>query len=185
MSEIAESLYVKSEIHRNILLRIEEVGDNLKSTLENKIKYSFEGKCCAEGIIKEDSSKIITYSSGKINSNGNISFDIIIECLICNPVLGMIIPCTIQSITKAGINAESSIEIPSPIKVFVSREYVVSGSSNFSEYEVGSKINIRVIGQRYQLQDSMIYIIGDIHKEKHYSDKKQEHTGYRQYIKNG
>ena len=163
-ASIEESLYVKSEIHRCILLRIEEVGENLKSTLENKIRTFYEGKCCAEGIIKQGSSKIVTYSCGKIDSAGLININLVIECQICNPVAGMVIPCVVRSITKAGLGAESNVETPSPIKVFISREYTSAGMTDFSGVKMGDAIMIRVIGQRYQLNDPVIYIIGEIQR---------------------
>lgn len=155
-------LYVKSQLHRTLVLHIEEIGTNLKNTLENKIKYLFENKCCVEGLIKPGSSRIVNYSSGIMNSQGHIKIDVIFECSICNPVSNMIIPCTIRSITIAGLDAESSMEKPSPVEVFVPREYTANGLTDVSKYKVGDQVNVRVIGQRYQLNDPLIYVTGEL-----------------------
>jgi len=147
------SIFVKSQIFRNILLSIDEIGNNLKTVLENKIRHNFEGKCCAEGIIKQNSCNVLTYSVGNIDRNGYINIGVIFECLLCNPVRSMIVPCKIQNITKAGLNAKSSNDDPSPIKVFIAREY---GITEFDNYKIDDEIMVKVIGQRYQLQDPVM-----------------------------
>ena len=58
-----QSIYSRCLITRNIVLPITTIGKNIKETIEENIKASFEGKCVVEGYIKQNSSKIITYSS--------------------------------------------------------------------------------------------------------------------------
>lgn len=176
MNPIVENLFMPSQIHRTILLQMREVGDTLKSNLENKIRILFEGKCCNEGIIQSGSSKLIGYDSGKINRDGLIEISCIIECKICNPVTNMVIPCKINAITKAGIRADSATEDPSPIVVFVSREYTstLNNLNDFSKYNIGDQILVNVIGQKYQLNDPVISVIGELYVEKQrgYKNKK-------------
>lgn len=159
------SIYSRSVITRTIVLPITAVGNNLKQTLEEYINFHFEGKCVVEGFIKQNSTKIITYSSGVIKNGVNISFDVVFECEICFPVEGTIISCISKTITKAGITAESADEKPSPIIVFIARDHHYS-SSQLSEVKEGDKINVRVIGQRFELNDKYISIIGELIKEK-------------------
>ena len=65
------TIYSRCLITRNIVLPITAVGKNIRETIEENIKASFEGKCIVEGYIKTNSSKIVTYSSGLI-IRGNI-----------------------------------------------------------------------------------------------------------------
>ena len=143
-----QSIYSRCLITRNIVLPITTIGKNIKETIEENIKASFEGKCVVEGYIKQNSSKIITYSSGIVVKGSFVSFEVVFECEICFPVEGMLITCIAKNITKAGIRAESAIDVPSPIVVFVTKDHHYN-SAYFSEIKEGYKINVRVIGQRF------------------------------------
>jgi hypothetical protein len=67
----------------------------------------------------------------------------------------------VKNITKAGIRAESSTETPSPIVVFITRDHHYT-SPYFLSVEENSKIMIRVIGQRFELNDKYISIIAEL-----------------------
>jgi hypothetical protein len=77
----------------------------------------------------------------------------------------MIIPCVAKNITKAGIRAESANDVPSPIVVFLAKDHHFN-STQFAEVKEGDKINVRVIGQRFELNDKYISIIAELVKEK-------------------
>jgi DNA-directed RNA polymerase subunit E'/Rpb7 len=162
------NIYTRCLITRKIMLPIVAIGKNLQENIEENIKSNFEGKCVVEGYIKPGSVKIITYSSGTIERGNHILFEIVFECDICFPVEGMIMSCVAKNITKAGIRAESAGEVPSPIVVFIAKDhhYDASNASHFAEIKEGDKINIRVIGQRFELNDKYISIIGELIKEK-------------------
>lgn len=153
-------IYSKSLLTRNITLPITIVGRNIKETIEHVINDHYEGKCLVEGYIKPKSSKIITFSSGVI-AGDNISFEVVFECMICNPVEGMNVMCVAKNITKAGIRAESATETPSPIVVFIARDHHFNNNKFINIHE-GDMLQIRVIGQRFELNDSYISIIGEL-----------------------
>ena len=160
-----QSVYSRCLINRKIVLPITSIGKNLQEVIEENVKANFEGKCLVEGYIKDNSSKIITYSSGIINRGNYISFEVVFECEVCFPVEGMIIQCVAKNVTKAGIRAESASEVPSPIVVFVAKDHHFN-VPHFAEIQEGDKINIRVIGQRFELNDKYISIIGELIKDK-------------------
>lgn len=161
---ILSSIYSRSIITRNIALPFTNIGKNLKQVIEEYIYFHYEGKCIVEGFIKPGSTKIITYSSGTIKRGNYVSFDVVFECELSFPVEGTIISCIAKTNTKAGITAESADEKPSPIIVFIARDHHYS-SSYFNEIKEGDKINIRVIGQRFELNDKYISIIGELMKQ--------------------
>ena len=163
-----QTVYSRCLLTRKIVLPITTIGKNLRETIEENLKISFEGKCVVEGYIKPSSSKIITYSSGIIERGNTILFEVVFECDVCFPVEGMIISCIAKNITKAGIRAESATEIPSPVVVFIAKDHHYN-MSYFSEIQEGDKINARVIGQRFELNDKYISIIGELIKEKEYT----------------
>ncbi len=160
-----QTVYSRCMLTRKIVLPISTIGKTLKENIEENIKVTFEGKCVVEGYVKPHSSKIITYSSGIIQGGNKVLFEVVFECDVCFPVEGMIIPCVAKNITKAGIRAESANDVPSPIVVFLAKDHHFN-STHFAEIQEGDKINIRVIGQRFELNDKYISIIAELVKEK-------------------
>jgi DNA-directed RNA polymerase subunit E'/Rpb7 len=178
-----QSIYSRGLISRNIVLPITGVGKNIKETLEESIKTDFEGRCFVEGFIKPTSTNIISYSSGLIIRGNFVSFEVIFECEICFPVEGMLISCVAKNITKAGIKAESASDIPSPVIVFISRDHHYT-VDYFSSIKEGDKITVRVIGQRFELNDKFVSVIGELvkPKDKDFGFKTKEETKTRLVI---
>ena len=159
------SIYSRCLITKNISIPITSIGKNIKETIEKIISFNFEGKCLVEGYIKPKSSKIITYSSGLVERGINISFEVVFECEICFPVEGTLLSCVAKNITKAGIRAESADEIPSPIIVYLARDHHYN-NNQFADILVNDSFNVRVIGQRFELNDKYVSIIGELVKPK-------------------
>jgi DNA-directed RNA polymerase subunit E'/Rpb7 len=159
------SVYSRCLITRNIILPITAVGKNILEVIEQNVSANFEGKCIVEGYVKIGSTKIITFSSGFISRGINISFEVVFECDVCFPVEGMLISCIAKNITKAGIRADSADEDPSPVVVFVAKDHNYNNDA-FLEIKEGDKFNVRVIGQRFELNDKYVSIIGELVKPK-------------------
>lgn len=167
-----QNIYSRCLLTRKVVLPIKNIGKNLEDVIEEYVHNNFEGKCVVEGYIKSNSIKIIRYSSGMIERGSNIVFEIVFECDICFPVEGMLVSCTVKNIVKAGIRAESSSETPSPIVVFVAKDHHFN-NQQFNDIQVGDIITVRVIGQRFELNDKYISIIGELVKDKDKDIKKQ------------
>jgi len=166
-----QSIYSRGLLTRKIVLPITIIGKNLDEIIEESIRNNFEGKCLVEGYIKPNSSKIIRYSSGIIERGNNIVFEIVFECDICFPVEGMLISCSVKNVVKAGIRAEVVNEVPSPVVIFIAKDHHFS-NQQFNEIKVGDIITVRVIGQRFELNDKYVSIIGELFvKEKDYVQK--------------
>ena len=72
----------------------------------------------------------------------------------------MHIQCEAKNITKAGIRAVSP-ESPSPIMVFIARDHHIK-SKYYSTVKENNLITVRVIGQRFELNDAYISIIAEL-----------------------
>jgi hypothetical protein len=164
-TRLVESIYTRCLITRSICVPIYNVGSNLEKVLEEYISHLYEGKCIVEGFIKPGSTKIITFSSGLIQSM-NVVFEVVFECEACFPVEGTNIYCVAKNITKAGIRAESSTDIPSPFVVFIARDHHFN-MSRFSSIKEGDKFVAKVIGQRFELNDKQISIIAELKDVKY------------------
>jgi DNA-directed RNA polymerase subunit E'/Rpb7 len=167
-----QSIYSRCLLTRKIVLPITIIGKNLNDIIEEFIQNNFEGKCVVEGYVKPNSSKIIRYSSGVIERGNNVVFEIVFECDVCFPVEGMHISCTVKNVVKAGIRAESANDVPSPVVVFVAKDHHFN-NQQFNETQVGDIITVRVIGQRFELNDKYVSIIGELVKEKDYIPKQK------------
>jgi DNA-directed RNA polymerase subunit E'/Rpb7 len=159
------TIYSRCLITRNIVLPITSIGANIRETINRKIHDNYEGKCLVEGFIEKNSTKIVSHSSGLIQRGTNITFVVVFECNACFPVEGTLISCIAKNITKAGIRAESSDEIPSPIVVFIARDHHYN-SEQFNEIKEGDKFTARVIGQRFELNDKYVSIIAELKVER-------------------
>lgn len=178
------SIYSRCLITRKISMPLTAIGKNLKETIESVISTKYEGVCVVEGYIKPGSSNIITYSSGLIERGNNISFEVVFECNVCFPVENMQLTCVAKNITKAGIRAESADEIPSPIIVFIAKDHHYN-SQQFAEVKEGDKFTVRVIGQRFELNDKYISIIGELVKPKIRYDSRKQYTKPKIVIEDG
>jgi DNA-directed RNA polymerase subunit E'/Rpb7 len=159
------TMYSRSLITKNIVLPMTSIGKNIKETIEQTVAFHYEGKCIVEGFIKPESTKIITFSSGIVQRGNKIGFDVVFECEVCFPVEGTLLSCIARENTKAGIKAESADEKPSPVIVFIAKDHHYS-NAYFAEVKEGDKIMVRVIGQRFELNDKFVSVLGELVKPK-------------------
>jgi len=158
-------VYIKSMLTMKVSVSITEVGKNIKQNLEKSISKKTEGKCIAEGFIRPNSVKVLTYSSGNVNGD-LIEFHTVYECMVCHPVEGMVIECQTKTITKAGIHAEVIDNAGTiPVTVFIARDHHFT-DKYFSTIKENMKIKVQVIGARFELNDPYICVIGKLMFEK-------------------
>jgi hypothetical protein len=166
-------VYSRSLLTQKIVLKYDEVNSELFDILETKIKKLNEGKCIKEGYVKNNSVKLLTYSSGELFDN-KILFECVFECLITNPVESTIIYCITKSITKVGVRAELIVDDEhSPYVVFIARDHHYNNEA-FSQIKENDIIQVRILGQRYELNDKFISIIAELISINNYSTLKNE-----------
>ena len=156
-------VYMNSLLSRKLQVSFNKLGKNIKEILEKLIKKEIEGKCTIEGFVKSNSTKLLTYSSGVIFEN-KVEFDVVFECLVCCPVEGMLIKCNVKNKTQAGIRALID-EDKYPVVVYLSRDHHYN-NKYFNTVKENDEITIRVIGQRYELNDEQVSVIGEIIEPK-------------------
>jgi DNA-directed RNA polymerase subunit E'/Rpb7 len=153
------NLYTSMIISKKVFINMKNIGSNLKEIMLKLIENEIAGKCIKEGYIKPDSISIISYSNG-IQERDYIKFDVVIECLVCNPVEGQQLTCTAENITKAGIRAAVSDD-NNPLIIFIARDHNYL-NKNFSNIKEKQEITVRVIGQRFELNDKNISVIAEL-----------------------
>ena len=121
-------------------------------------KEKIEGKCRKEGYVSIGSIELDTYSCGLLFAD-SVSFDVRFHAEVCNPVIDQIISCKIVHNTKIGIRGIYQ-ENNNPIIFFVSREH--NPEKNFEEYCIGQHIAVKILGTRFELNDTAISSISEI-----------------------
>ena len=152
-------LYMKNIITKKVVIPFTIVGLNIRELLEKKLKNDLEGKCIEEGYIQKKSIRIINYSSGVIKGN-NVVFDVMIECLICNLSEGHKFKVKVMNVTKAGLRCEALEDI-SPVDVFIARDHNYN-NKYFNSIKKEDIIQVRVLAQRYELNDEKISVIAEL-----------------------
>jgi DNA-directed RNA polymerase subunit E'/Rpb7 len=155
----------KNAVYNNIIINhkvnvdFKNVNNNLNNLLLEKVKLDLEGKCNENGFVKNDSIIILSYSSGELYSNF-ISYDVLFECMVANPVQNMELKCIVKSVTKIGLRCELN-EKPTPFMVFIARDHHYNVEI-FPSIVVNDIIRVKVIVSRYELNDIYISIIGEL-----------------------
>jgi len=153
--------YIKSLLNMKVFLKITEIGRNIKENLERIISSKIEGKCVVEGFIRPDSVNVIQYSSGKVNGEF-VEYHTIYECMVCHPVEGMELECICKTVTKAGIHAEVKDQLGNiPVTMFIARDHHMANHL-FSLVKENSRLLVRVIGVRFELNDPYVCAIGKL-----------------------
>ena len=152
-------LYSKGVISKRIIIPFDKITNDIQRVLLNRVIKNYEDKCILEGYIKKNSCKILQHSSGIIEGN-NVKFNIMFECEICYPVEGMYIDCVVKNVTKAGIRAEIDEE-KSPLVIFLARDHHYNNTT-FAKLTEGDIIIVKVIGQRFELNDENISVIAEM-----------------------
>jgi len=170
-------IYVKSLLTQKVVLDFNEANSDMFLTIENKLKKQNEGKCIDEGFVKNNSIKLISYTSGELYSN-KIVLDAAFECLITNPAESMIIKCKAITITNIGIKAyiysdELKDGDNGPFVIFIARDHHYKNEL-FSKVKEDDIVHIRILGKRYELNDTYISIIGELIDINNYEILKNE-----------
>ena len=156
-----QHLYNSVLLTRNIELSINNIGQNLKDILYKRLVTLLEGKCGVEGYFKKGSISIITFSSGKILRGNIILFNVVFNASVCMPTENMILKVKVINITKAGIKGEIDKLPDNPLIIYIMRDHF-NETEYFNSVKVHDIITVRVIGQRHEINNSKIYIIGEL-----------------------
>lgn len=154
-----KSIYAQTVLNRDISVPINNVGQNIHQILEKLLsELVIGGKCVTEGFVAKSNIKLISYSTGIVSAD-RVIFNVVFMCNIFYPVEGMLLKTKVSLISIGGVSAVSNVETPSPFTAYLYKDHHVT-DAGFNRIKIGDVIKIRVIGQRFSLNDSEITIIG-------------------------
>uniref|UniRef100_A0A6C0ESU1 S1 motif domain-containing protein n=1 Tax=viral metagenome TaxID=1070528 RepID=A0A6C0ESU1_9ZZZZ len=158
LAEEDKNIYISSIINEKITVPFNKLSNNMTRYFESYAEKKIEGKCRNEGYVKKHSSSVISYSTGLLNSD-IVIYDVIFSVDVCYPYENMELSCKIKNITKIGIRATIS-ELNNPIILFISREH--NPDKDFESYKENQIIKVKVLGNRFELNDEYISVIGEL-----------------------
>ncbi len=155
-----DNIYNVNVLTKKVYIEFSNINkNNIDNLILRNLKFHYENKCINEGYIKTDSIKIINYNN-PLMKDKHVIYDVIFECKIANAIQGNIIQCIVKSITKIGIKAELNADY-SPFIVFLIRDHHYN-VEEFSKIKENDIINVKIIGQRFELNDTKIHVIGEL-----------------------
>jgi 23S rRNA U2552 (ribose-2'-O)-methylase RlmE/FtsJ len=164
-SESTESevqLYLPTTRETKISLPAREINQNLEINLQRAVERKFGNKFFSFGHIRPGTIKIIHRSIGnKINTSdftGKMNFNIIFQCEVFLPQIGMEIDARVKSINKIGILAKSD---SNRLTVLLSKPHQTN-LELFSEVMVESRIRAKILDYKINSQDETIVVVGDL-----------------------
>lgn len=153
-----DCLYVRTEINQIISVDFSQIELDMSRYFIKYARNFMEGKCRKEGFIRPKSTKIESYTTPILKSNQCI-YEVTFSFDVCNPEIDNIYKCKIIKLAKIGIRAVISYS-DNPIVFYISREH--NPTINFDNYKESQNIDVRIIGKRFQLNDSYIEVIAEI-----------------------
>lgn len=164
-------------LQQHIKLNAREVGSNVRSVLEDRVRALLEGTCGPDGYIRPGTVEILEIGSGylsRIDMGRRYEFKIKIKAEICNPEQGLHVLAVVRSINKFGILAEGGffnhegVMVP-VIEIIIVKDIITSEHEiDFDTINVGDEIAVEILGKRYELRDKRISALGKLVK----NDKK-------------
>jgi hypothetical protein len=136
-----------------------KMGGSIQQVIIDSLS-EMEGKCGEEGYIKRGSIQIFNYSCGMIKGP-NVIIQVVFGCDVSNPIPDQEFECIVENNTRAGIKARLLAKGDSPFIVFLARDhhYMIP---QFSDIKENEHIKVKVLGQRFEINDPKISVIANL-----------------------
>ncbi len=157
-----ENIYFNTLIKKNVVVEPKYLTTQINDYILKVLKKKYEGKCIHEGYIKEDSIVIEKKSTGLLYGShftGEITYTVLFQAEVCNPVAGNVIEFEIQSKNPMCLRGTLG-----PMEIVIPKEMADNPAELkiLNSYQVGDKIKAEVIKSRYFPNGKNIRVIGKI-----------------------
>jgi DNA-directed RNA polymerase subunit E'/Rpb7 len=166
---MSNNIFFQSLIHSRIDILPHRLNQNIEDEIISIAKEKIEGKCVKEGYVQNESLKIKKRSIGTVSNchfTGAVTFDVIFEAKVCNPPKGAVLETTIYRKNKLGFKCKHG-----PLDIIVPKE-IHKNKDAFKNLDISNKVNIIVIGKKFNLNDTNIAIIGKLISDKEINSSK-------------
>lgn len=161
---IPQIIYVKEGVQLSELSTdTNAVTSNaLNTLLEYKIRKKIGGKCMNVGYIDKNGIKVVSRSMGKMNTshfNGEIYYQVQLECKVCKPTPEQIIEARIVGKNKIGI-----LCVTGPLQIIIPSSHH-EDASFYNMLNKDDIILVKIINYKFQLNDDHIKVVGEYIKK--------------------
>ena len=162
MKDLIRECVKSKEVHVNP----RDIRSTMGNAIDEKLKKEMEGVCCEDGYVMRDSIEIIERSMGKVinvNNQSKIMYTIKYSCSVMNPMKGMSIDCTINSVTKMGAIAfikykELTEFKESPLLIIIPKTY----SPEAETLEINKRFKIEIMATRLKYKAEQIQVVAKL-----------------------
>ncbi len=158
-----ENIYFNTLIKKNVVVEPKYLTTQIDDYILKVLKKKYEGKCLHEGYIKEDTIVIEKKSAGLLYGShftGEMTYTVLFQAQVCNPVAGNTIEFEIQSKNQMclrGVLGPMEIVIPKEMSIDNPEELKIINS-----YQIGDKIKAEVIKSRFFPNGKNIRVIAKV-----------------------
>ena len=170
-----QPIYTRQFVNKKVTIPFAKLNGSVEKIFKEYATKFIVGKCSKEGYISTSHVKVIEYSAPKCASS-NATYDVVYEFEIFNPCEVQELVVKVSNITKIGIKAVISTNSRvNPVTVFASRlhneDIIMKDDSieldqndydNKNVYSENDVIRVKVIGYRFEVNDTSVYILGKI-----------------------
>lgn len=153
-----DPLYLPSLKHESLAVPFEHAGRGMESYFTSYAQEHLEGRCWKEGFVRPGSSKVVSYSAGRLQGT-TIEYNVLYQVQVFYPYEHMEFECMVRQINKIGIRATVR-EKQNPVVAYVTREH--NSELDFSAYKQGQLIRVKVLGYRFEPGDPTIAVLAEI-----------------------
>lgn len=176
--------------------KVPSIYHQITHLLEKKIKSDVEGKCCKHGLVLKGSVEVLTREVGYIpkgHFNGNFVYNVTYKYLVCNPSVGVIIPCEIMSRNQIGYLAhfvhflhqdvtnpfnhqidEQFKKYPIVIKIPNELHPDESQQQELKQLQPTDIRYVKVLGKKFELEDKQISVVAKLSSPDAYDTQLQD-----------
>ena len=144
----------------------------LHSQILKLLRTKYEGICSRFGYISENSIEILEVGKGVVEIHtfhGYVLYNVKFRAAICNPAIGSLMLADVVSMNSFGILCASAYTQVSSkrtniVDIIVPRQVndMMTDPVHLNNVKVGDKLNIEIIGKKYQLNHTRISTIGKV-----------------------
>jgi DNA-directed RNA polymerase subunit E'/Rpb7 len=161
-------LFVATTMSEVVVLKPHHLSKNYRDVIADKLAKHLGGRCVKHGYVKPDSIRVSSVGDGKLVANtlnGDVEFHVSLVADVCNPPIGSIVNAKVVNSNKFGLLAHAGYENRIILEIVVTRQSIGFKSAvDPDAVSVNDRVQIEVVGKKFELNDTKISIIGKIVK---------------------
>lgn len=178
-----ENIYFNTLIKKSVVVEPKYLTTQIDDYILKVLKKKYEGKCLHEGYIKEDTIVIEKKSAGLLYGShftGEMTYTILFQAQVCNPVAGNTIEFEIQSKNQMCLRG-----VLGPMEIVIPKEMAIDNPDELkllNSYQIGDKIKVEVIKSRFFPNGKNIRVIAKVLSSESNRNKTNKSNSNKTFV---